>query len=199
MSEETVLMHCSPVLAGIKTGNIFTYRVSDRRKLLAELKQMNRDLTDKGLRVIPLVFRESSAIIYIYRPDSLREDLAAPLSRKILARCGYPPAIACSTGDPSVHYISLLSRRLSECGCCGEFPHEIGLFLGYPAEDVEGFIIHRGKNCKCSGVWKVYGDPENAQKKFRQFQNCTRCYLESSRRGMSLRQLAVSRPSEEMR
>lgn len=196
MSEETILLHCSPVLAGIKTGNIFTCRVSDRSKLFAELKQLNLELVDKGLQVIPLVFRESSAIIYIYRPDSLREDLSRPLSRKILLQCGYRTDLSGRAGDPAVHHISFLSRRLSECGFCGEFPHEIGLFLGYPAEDVEGFIIHRGKNCKCSGVWKVYGDSETAQKKFRQFQNCTRCYLESSRRGMSLRQLAVSRPSE---
>lgn len=36
-----------------------------------------------------------------------------------------------------------------------DFPHEIGLFLGYPSEDVSGFIKHGAKNSKCVGTWKV--------------------------------------------
>ena len=27
----------------------------------------------------------------------------------------------------------------------GEFPHEVGLFLSYPPEDVKGFIDHRAR------------------------------------------------------
>ena len=38
----------------------------------------------------------------------------------------------------------------------GDFPHEIGLLLGYPPEDVSGFIENGGKNFLCSGYWKVY-------------------------------------------
>ncbi|MBQ8625025.1 MAG: DUF3793 family protein, partial [Agathobacter sp.] len=38
------------------------------------------------------------------------------------------------------------------------FPHEMGLLLGYPVEDVEGFILHKGQNALYSGYWKVYKD-----------------------------------------
>ena len=38
--------------------------------------------------------------------------------------------------------------------------------LGYPAEDVQGFIENETKECKCVGCWNVYGDVEQAQKKF---------------------------------
>lgn len=41
--------------------------------------------------------------------------------------------------------------------------------LGYPAEDVQGFIENETKECKCVGCWKVYGDVEQAQKKFEQY------------------------------
>ena len=47
-----------------------------------------------------------------------------------------------------------------------DFPHEIGLFLGYPIEDVVGFIRYAGKGCKLSGLWKVYGDAEAASRLF---------------------------------
>ncbi len=43
--------------------------------------------------------------------------------------------------------------------CQGDFPHEIDVFLGYPCEDVRGFIRHGGQGYKLCGYWKVYGDP----------------------------------------
>ena len=46
----------------------------------------------------------------------------------------------------------------------GEFPHEVGLFLGYPPEDVEGFIENKACSCKLTGYRKVYSDEEKAKK-----------------------------------
>ena len=70
-----------------------------------------------------------------------------------------------------------------------DFPHEIGLFLGYPIEDVRGFIEQGGKDCKLSGYWKVYGDVQAARRLFRQFDRCrdtARGYVE---RGMTILEL----------
>ena len=47
-------------------------------------------------------------------------------------------------------------------GSCA-FPHEIGLFLGYPFEDVMGFIENKGENYLCSGCWKVYSCEQDAR------------------------------------
>lgn len=57
---------------------------------------------------------------------------------------------------------------------CGAFPHEIGLFLGYPPEDVEGFRLHRGRDYKLCGCWKVYSDVEGARQCFRRYARCPR-------------------------
>lgn len=73
-----------------------------------------------------------------------------------------------------------------------EYPHEIGLFLGYPPEDVRGFIEHRAADCKCVGCWKVYGDAETARKTFRQYKKCTEVYCKEWRKGASLQQLIVA-------
>ena len=40
------------------------------------------------------------------------------------------------------------------------FPHELGLLLGYPAEDVRGFMGIGHKKCLYTGYWKVYEKPE---------------------------------------
>ena len=82
------------------------------------------------------------------------------------------------------------ARRLREGE---EFPHEIGLFLGYPPEDVAGFMTHRGKNCKCVGCWKVYGDEYAARRRFAAYQSCTANYCRRRAGGASLEGLTVSR------
>ena len=57
-----------------------------------------------------------------------------------------------------------------------DFPHEIGLFLSYPIEDVLGFIENRGKNYILNGYWKVYGNEEEARKSFFKYRKCTDVY-----------------------
>lgn len=60
------------------------------------------------------------------------------------------------------------------------FPHEIGLFLGYPAHDVAAFIKFGGKNFYLCRHWKVYHDMENTSMKFRQIdeaRSCAACIL----------------------
>ena len=75
---------------------------------------------------------------------------------------------------------------------CEKFPHEIGLFLDYPLVDVIGFIRNTGKNCKCSGCWKAYGDPSAAQRHFAQLNKCTAVYLRLFRSGTPIQRLAVA-------
>jgi hypothetical protein len=71
-----------------------------------------------------------------------------------------------------------------------EFPHEIGLFLGYPPKDVEGFM-HSRDDCLLCGLWKVYDNPEGAQEQFRKCRACTSILLSRLQSGSRLDQLAV--------
>ena len=73
-----------------------------------------------------------------------------------------------------------------------EFPHEIGLFLGYPPEDVLGFIDNKAGGCKCVGCWKVYGDVDEAQKTFAEYKKCTELYCAMFAKGRSIERLAVA-------
>ena len=66
-----------------------------------------------------------------------------------------------------------LKYRLLKRTC---FPHEIGVFLGYPLEDVKGFIDNKGKNCESCGVWKVYCNREEKDKLFQKLKNA-RMYM----------------------
>ena len=120
---------------------------------------------------------------YVYRIRRLVRDLADPEIRQFLADCGYR--------DFSVEgALAHLARRIMEKG--GEFPHEIGLFLGYPLGDVKGFIKHRGQNCKCTGCWKVYCDEREARRQFCRFEKCRSIYCRLYREGRALSRLTVA-------
>ena len=47
-----------------------------------------------------------------------------------------------------------------------DYPHEIGIFLGYPTKDVKGFIKNKGHNFIEMGYWKVYSDVNRARQLF---------------------------------
>ena len=72
------------------------------------------------------------------------------------------------------------------------FPHEMGVFLGYPLGDVIGFIKNAGQNCKCVGCWKVYCNECEAIKAFARFKKCTSVYVRLWNQGRSVRQLTVA-------
>ena len=181
MSNETLIRHCAPTMACLKTGSMFSCAFDSRDRLIAELRRLNRRLGPKGLRILPLRWRSGKALLYLYRPKLLGRDLRDPLSERILSECGYP------RGDADACLRELISRLRAEEG----FPHEIGLFLGYPPADVDGFM-HRKEECKLCGLWKVYDDTEGASRQFARCRRCTEVYLNCLSRGFSLDRLAVA-------
>ena len=181
MSEEALVRNCAPTLAGLKTGSLFVCAFDSQRQMTRELRDANRILTPKGLRLVPLRCKEGRVLLYLYRPLRLKADLSEADARELLQEAGYP---SCGVGN----YLSELARRLKSLN---EFPHEIGLFLGYPPEDVKGFMMHKGKNSKCSGCWKVYGDADKARRTFAAYHHCTDCYCKRHAMGATMEQLAV--------
>jgi len=182
MSEEMIVRHCSPTLAGIKTGSLFNCPFESKETLNREINQLNRSLAKKGLRVLPLRYSGKKALIYIYRPARLRDDLLCDDVAPLLRDRGY------QLEAPDRCVIHLIDRLRDE----GGFPHEIGLFLGYPPEDVLGFIENGAEHAKCVGAWKVYGDEKKAKALFRTYDNCTRDYISRLTGGSTIDRLAVS-------
>lgn len=173
-----IIRHCSPTLAGIKTGNMFSCEYDSAEDMRRAVRRFNKKLCSKGLRVVPLKFDGKRALIYIYRPVLLTKDLENETACEVLRKYGY-------IGTPSNCIVKLVSR-LNENG---GFPHEIGLFLGYPPEDVCGFIENRC--CKYIGCWKVYGDEEAAKKTFAKYKKCTEIYCRLHSQGREIERLAV--------
>ena len=181
MPEEYLIDHCSPTLAGLKTGSIFTVDVDEERELESTISEINTELQEKGIKALLIRKKGSRALVYLYRPDYLDRDLRNPEAAAILSERGY-------LSDDAERCISQLMANLSKSD---SFPHEIGLFLGYPPEDVKGFIHSPNKGVKCVGYWKVYGNKDEAEKTFAKYQKCRMEYQRQYKKGKSLTQLAV--------
>ena len=72
MSEEQVVRHCAPTLAGLKTGSMFGAWYPSARALREDLRRWNQRLAGKGVCFLPLRYENSRALIYVYRPSRLR-------------------------------------------------------------------------------------------------------------------------------
>ena len=181
-AENLLIEYCAPTLAGIKTANLFTYHFSSEGVVLEELKTINLKLNMRGVFAVVLLWREDSALIYVYRKTKLENELKSEGVMSLLSKYGYI--------DNSVeNSLKYLMKRLEYYEC---FPHEIGVFLGYPLTDVIGFINHKGKNCKLCGFWKVYSNECEAQKLFEKLKKCTNIYLRLFAEGRSITQMTVA-------
>ena len=182
MSEEMFVRQCAPTLAGIKTGSLFRAAYEDKKQLLGQIREINQRLREKGLCLLPLRYSEKRVLLYLYRPTELWRDLNDDKAAEILDAAGY----SCTDCDRCV--VKLIQRLRGN----KDFPHEIGLFLSYPPEDVKGFIDNNAANFKYSGLWKVYGDEKRAKAMFEKFKKCTDIYCRMWQAGVSLDRLAVS-------
>lgn len=179
--EKYLIEYCAPTLAGLKTANMFSMTITDEADFQMQAESINQWLAEKGLWLTELRRRGDFALLYVCRKSHLQRDLEQNDIKRFLNHYGYDRTDL----DGAVER---LKCRLAESE---SFPHEIGVFLGYPLEDVIGFIQNEGKNCKCSGIWKVYSDESEAKKLFTRFLRCKDVYMKLWNQGRPVRNMTV--------
>ena len=175
--ERGLISYCAPTLAGLKTGSIFNIDITD---IDSKVEDFNKKYNEKGIYAAVLVKRGSTALLYVYRKKRLAKDLCRPECSGLMRKFGY-----CMDCNMCIEH---LKERLSHSG---DFPHEIGLFLSYPVEDVMGFIKNKGRNALMCGCWKVYGNIEKAEKQFSMYRKCTYVYSKLFNEGRKFEKFIV--------
>ena len=146
-------LEAAEVLDGEKPANLIN--VANRRRTCGRnlYRMWQRHgatlLRQGGLAVRELADRGDSLLLLLYRPQPLAALLARPNVVGFLRKAGYT-----NPADPQTSLTELQSRISAE-----GFPHEIGVFLGYPLKDVAGFMGWAPLPFTCQGPWKIYGDP----------------------------------------
>ena len=167
MSEINIINNCAPTLAGLKTGNIFNCPIARGEDINLTIESFNKVFEPKGLKMILLRIKDNVAMLYLYRVKQLANDLHQDNIREYLKKMEYP-------SENANDCIECLKHRINTMD---EFPHEIGLILGYPIEDVIGFSTLGANGSKYCGAWRVYGDVEKAKKQFALFRKCRSVYI----------------------
>lgn len=181
MLEKYLIEHCSPTLASLKPANLVNIPFDDEAELNSAIGKLNRELECKGVCLSVLKKSKGNALLYAVRKSKLQKELEKSEVQNFLAHYGY--------NDIDVEKcIARLEARLK---CSDEFPHEIGIFLGYPLDDVKGFIDNAGQNSRCTGCWKVYCNECEAIKTFAKFNKCKEIYTKLWLGGRSIQKLTV--------
>lgn len=182
MIEQYLIEHCAPTLAAMKSASLFTQAYHSEQELQFYVEMWNLQLKEKNVVMRVLRKRDHTALLYVYRETLLKKDIAKYGVSSFLTSYGYQ----------KMEVVDVLAHLKYRLAICETFPHEIGIFLGYPLEDVKGFIQHQGHDCKCTGCWKVYGDEREAMKIFEKFNTCRERYKCLWSQGISVLQLTVA-------
>lgn len=177
--DSIIAYHCAPAVKGIKVSNLVALQAISG-SLVEPVDTYNAMYNKWGLYFYSLCDCKKRRLLLVYRKRSLEAYLRLPKNQAFLQAYGYDQQSSLQ------EMLKRLAERLQE-DC--SFPHEIGLFLGYPLADVEGFIAHRGANYLLSGEWKVYSSVAFAKKMFHRYSLCRRECQIALAEGKTLREL----------
>lgn len=154
--ELQVATQCAPLLAGLKPSNLLIIpenRIEDLQETLKGTRFSFFRLSKKDGREVYLLYQVSELVYY----------LTEPKVQELLAELGY-------TEFELTKLLKSIGEKYEAHQTHGtEFPHELGLVLGYPVVDVRGFMQYDGKNFLYSGYWKVYGNLNGTRRLFKEF------------------------------
>lgn len=131
-----------------------------------------RRLLDRSRTAYFILYKGAiKTALLVYHGSWLKSYLNEPDVQRILLPYGY-------RGLSFQDMLAAFAGRYQSCmRGLTEFPHEMGLFLGYPSKDVSGFIENSGKNYLLTGYWKVYDQPLEKRKLFQKFDQAKEALL----------------------
>jgi hypothetical protein len=154
--ENYLLYNTSLVIAGAKPAVTITIK-KNNHKLYNSWTKFGKSFID----IINLEYTElrenmEYIILMIYDRRALNKNLNIKENKEFLINLGYKENFIIDD------CIENLKNRYDKYHC----PHELGLFLGIPFEDVKDFMECTEKKCLLCGYWKVYNNTMEAKKIF---------------------------------
>lgn len=151
----TIAYWTAPTITKRKPSTLLTFSHNSRD--LYDLWEIYKEETVARLKLDYFEIRKCSkrVLVIFFNRAVLLKTLLKTNNRNFLNSLGYPGGLDLK------EYLVLLKSRF-EMNC----PHEVGIFLGIPLEDVESFIENRGKGCLLNSYWKVYHNPKRAKSIF---------------------------------
>ena len=167
--QKALAIHSAPALCGIKASNLINVDYSD--ELFKEIEELNKKFTN--FRFYFLKKDKNKVLILIYRKRVLERELNRNSNKEFLKELGY-----------DVSSIDSMLLCLKERIAYNDFPHEIGVFLGYDLSDIKSFI--ENKKCLYTGYWKVYSNLDEKLELFSKYTRCKNCVIKMIDKGFPI-------------
>ena len=162
-------IHSSPAICGIKASNLINIKINDT--LYEEIEELNNKYPNLCFYV--LKNDGNNALILIYRRKVLEKKLFENDNKSFLNSIGY-----------NTESVDSMLNSLKERISSDNFPHEIGVFLGYDLSDIKSYI--EGKSCLYVGYWKVYSNVEKKKELFEKYTKCKNIVIKMIDKGFPI-------------
>lgn len=171
--ETQLALQCAPLITGLKVSNLLIISKGNE-------EVVKRILNRTGILYYRLIQTRTKTTFLLFRRNELEEFLSDENVRNVLMKAGYKSLqIDKILRTFSLRYEAYMQGDKS-------FPHEMGLLLGYPVEDVVGFVENNGKNFLYSGYWKVYENQKAKVKLFDKFKVAEETLIHLLSNGLSM-------------
>lgn len=177
--EMQLAAQCAPLLTGIKISNLFIVDIQEKEEVIK--------LFEKTAISYAVIYESEAKLTFLlYLEEKLLDYMNQKPVRDLMRILGHSDSrLASILVEVKKRYTAYMERR-------EQFPHELGLLLGYPAEDVAGFIQNNGKNFLYTGYWKVYGDVKRALNLFEQYNKAKKAVTQMVASGTSIHSIINS-------
>lgn len=171
--ETQLALQCAPLITGLKVSNLLIIPKGNE-------EVVKRILNRTGISFYRLIQTRTKTTFLLFRRNELEEFLSDENVKNVFIRAGYKSLqIGKILRTFSLRYEAYIQGDKS-------FPHEMGLLLGYPVEDVVGFVENNGKNFLYSGYWKVYENQKDKVKLFDKFKVAEETLIHLLSNGLSM-------------
>lgn len=179
--EKMLANYCSPVLMGEKVSNLFSTLKSEIPNVNKVIVDYNCMFNKYDLFIENICECENRVLIFVYKKTLLEKHFRDREVISLMDKYGYSidGGIDCN--------IDILKQRIK----VSSFPHEIGIFLGYPITDVIGFIDNQGQNYKYCGYWKVYKNVARTKRIFHSYDSMRKIVSEKLECGECIENILI--------
>ncbi len=174
--ETQIALQCAPLISGLKMSNLLIVSAEDETLVRMILRK-------SGISFYRLLKSGEKVTFLLFRREWLEAYLQQKEVRAVFVAEGYQDYIL---GNVFRTFQERYKRYMNGGDC---FPHEMGLLLGYPVEDVQGFMENEGKNFLYSGYWKVYADVQEKIKLFQKFETAKETVIQLLSYGVGIRDI----------
>lgn len=174
--ETQLALQCAPLIMGLKVSNLFIIPAENETVVQMVLKH-------SGISCFRLLRTTEKITYLLYRRKDLEQVIEHPKMRAFFQKEGYERF---TLGTILYTFQRRYESYMTEGGM---FPHEMGLLLGYPLDDVTGFIEQKGKNYLYAGYWKVYADMGEKIRLFQAFEAAKETLIQAVARGIRMEEL----------